>query len=183
MNDLEDTTAERFLDLLDSFGLRQNVCGATHISGHKLDLLISNSSDEYEILNGISITNPVLSDHYAVQCFNLKLTKPKFERRLIASRKVKSMDSNAFLKELRESSLLWNCPSDDLPELATLYNSVLRSLLDSHAPIKKRVITMRPRAPWFTLAIASEKRERRKLERAYCHTKLDSDKLLFIKPS
>ena len=90
------------------------------------------------------------------------------------------MDSNAFLKELQESSLLRNCPSDDLPELATLYNSVLRSLLDSHAPIKKRVINMRPRAPWFTLAIANEKRERTKLERAYRRTKLDSDKLLFI---
>ena len=55
VNDLEDTTAKRFLDLLDSFGLRQNVCGATHISGHTLDLVISNSSDEHEILNGISL--------------------------------------------------------------------------------------------------------------------------------
>ena len=84
------------------------------------------------------------------------------------------MHSNAFLKELRESSLPRNCPSDDLPELVTLYNSVLRSLLANHAPIKKRVITMRPKAPWFTLAIADEKRKRRKLELAYRRTKLES---------
>ena len=146
VNDPGDTTAGRFLDLLDSFGLCQNVCRATHISGHTLDLVISNSNVEHEILNGISITNPVLSDHYAV-CFNLSLTRPKFERRLIASRKIKSIDFDLFTKELQESSLLQNRPSDDLPDLVGLYNSVLRSLLDNHAPLKKRVTTMRPKAP------------------------------------
>ena len=134
VNDPGDTTARRFLDLLDSFGLCQNVCRATHISGHTLDLVISNSNVEHEILNGISITNPVLSDHHAV-CFNLSLTRPKFERRLIASRKIKSIDFDLFTKELQESSLLQNRPSDDLPELVGLYNSVLRSLLDNHAPL------------------------------------------------
>ena len=146
---------------------------------HTLDLVISNSNVEHEILNGISITNPVLSDHYAV-CFNLSLTRPKFERRLIASRKIKSIDFDLFTKELQESSLLQNRPSDDLPDLVGLYNSVLRSLLDNHAPLKKRVTTMRPKAPWFTLAIADEKRKRRKLERTYRRTNLDSDKQLFI---
>ena len=36
-----DINAEKFLDLLDSLGLKQNVTEPTHVDGHTLDLIIT----------------------------------------------------------------------------------------------------------------------------------------------
>ena len=40
-------------------------------------------------------------------------------------------------------------------------------LLDKHAPLKNRIITLRPAAPWYTESIRVEKQKRRKLERLW----------------
>lgn len=61
----------------------------------------------------------------------------------------------------------------DLDALVTTYayDSVLGSLLDKLAPLKERVITIRPSAPWYTKEISDEKRKRRRLERKWRSTK------------
>ena len=60
------------------------------------------------------------------------------------------------------------------------YDNVLRSLLDRHAPIKHRVVTVRPSAPWYSTEIAQNKRIRRKLERKWHSTLLPSDRELCV---
>ena len=57
---------------------------------------------------------------------------------------------------------------------------MLRSLLDRHAPIKQRVVTVHPSAPWYSTEIAQNKRIRRKLERKCRSTQLPSDRKLFM---
>jgi len=54
-----------------------------------------------------------------------------------------------FCDELPNSSLLLH-PPDDLHQLVAFYNSALVSILNKHAPVKRRVITIRPAAPWYT---------------------------------
>ena len=39
------------------------------------------------------------------------------------------------------------------------------SLLELHAPLKKRTIVVRPASPWYTDEIRTEKVKRRRLER------------------
>ena len=56
---------------------------------------------------------------------------------------------------------------DDVNELAAQYNSRLVSLLDKHAPIMSKVLTVHSRVPWFNPAIRILKRERRKAERSW----------------
>ena len=65
--------------------------------------------------------------------------------------------------ELFNSSLLLH-PPEDLHQLVSLYNSVLATILNKHAPVRRRVITIRPAAPWYTEEIKGEKRIRRRLE-------------------
>ena len=60
------------------------------------------------------------------------------------------------------------------------YDNVLRSLLDRHAPIKQRVVTVRPSAPWYSSEIAQNQRIRRKLERKWRSTLLPSDRELYV---
>ena len=62
----------------------------------------------------------------------------------------------------------------------TTYDNELRSLLDRHAPIKQRVVTVRPSAPWYSTEIAQNKRIRRKLERKWRSTLLPSDRKLYV---
>ena len=48
------------------------------------------------------------------------------------------------------------------------------------APIKQRVVTVRPSAPWHSIEIAQNKRIRRKLERKWRSTLLLSDRKLYV---
>ena len=56
---------------------------------------------------------------------------------------------------------------DDLNELAAQYNGRLFSLLNKHAPVKSKILTVHPRVPWFSPAIKNLKRDRRKAERSW----------------
>ncbi len=53
------------------------------------------------------------------------------------------------------------------------------SLLDSHAPLKSTVMTIRPMVPWMNNDIKDAKSERRKLERKMCKSDSDIDKRAF----
>ena len=41
-----------------------------------------------------------------------------------------------------------------------LYLSSLRSILDQHAPVQKRLLPIRPHSPWYTDEITQAKKER-----------------------
>ena len=58
------------------------------------------------------------------------------------------------------------------PLWSHVYDQVLGpSLLDARAPSRQRSITVRPKAPWYTSEIASQKRLRRKFEHQWRRTK------------
>ena len=60
-------------------------------------------------------------------------------------------------------------------ELVFEYNTTLKSLLDRHAPLKTKTITLRPTALWYTEELRSEKKKRRAFERRWRSSKLESD--------
>lgn len=100
-----------------------------------------------------------------------KLKKRHFAQKRISYRKLKLLDGEAFQGSIRDSlSGLEN--SDDLCKLVGDYSQVLTAALDRHAPIKTRVITERPRPPWYTEEIAEAKKARRRAERRWRRTKV-----------
>ncbi|CAB4003243.1 Hypothetical predicted protein [Paramuricea clavata] len=62
----------------------------------------------------------------------------------------------------------------DLVSLVNEYDC-LHTILDNHAPIKSREITLRPKAPWYTNEINDKKRIRRQLERKWHKTRTNAD--------
>ena len=58
-----------------------------------------------------------------------------------------------------------------------MYNFVLHSLLDTHAPSREKFDTLRPIAQWYNSEIASEKIKRRRLEHKWLKSKKNEDKL------
>ena len=60
-----DPVAAKFLDLLDTFNLKKHIKEETHHTGHTLDLVITRSGD-HDLISHVSVTDPAISDHYAV---------------------------------------------------------------------------------------------------------------------
>ena len=145
-----DQNARRFLaiDLLDTFNLKQHISTPTHRSGHTLDLIITREDDK--IASNFIVYDPVISDHLAVHC-QLTFTKPPFEKKEIHYRKLRSIDKTAFCQDILKSSLL------TISKLVNLYNKELFALLEQHAPLKKKIVTLRPTAPWCSEEIRKEK--------------------------
>lgn len=171
MNDLNDNNAGRFKDILESTGLTQHVSGPTHTHGHTLDLIITRTSEC--ILNGPPIVDRLFSDHFSVVC-ELKRAKPRITRVKSSYRKLKSIDVAALKTDLAQSNLCLD-PPDDLNSLVACYNNTLTTVLDQHAPVITKEITIRPSVPWFNNDIYQLKKLRRKAEKKWRLTKAESD--------
>ena len=116
----------------------------------------------------------MISDHLAVFC-NLSLKKPQFRWKVISTRKLRSLDIDSFREDVRNSSLVEEEPID-LDSAVAQYDYGLRLLLDQYAPAKKRLVTIRPFAPWYSPIVATKKQKRRRLERKSRKTRLQSDR-------
>ena len=178
VEDNSDNHAKRFLDLLNCFNLCvQNIVTPTHKSNHVLDVIITRS-DELSLVKGINVHDPVISDHFAVHC-NLSVLKTKQPTKSISFRKLHKIDKNQFHNDITNSSLLQS-PASDLTELCNQYDSVLSTILDSHAPIRSKLITIRPKAPWYTNDINESKIKRRRLERRWRKSGLTIDRQMYV---
>ena len=45
---------------------------------------------------------------------------------------------------------IYTNPASTVDELVAQYNDGLLSVIDKHAPLRKKVAVLRPSAPWFT---------------------------------
>ena len=165
INNPFDNTARQFLDLLNCFNLHVlNTVSPTHKNNNILDLIIVRT-DELTSLNP-SVNDPVMSDHFAVHC-NLPIGKPQNPKMVSTTRSLHNINLQSFVQDITSSTLL-NSPSSDLTELCDQYNtcSDLSTILDKHAPLRTKIITIRPKAPWHNNYIREQKRICRRLERS-----------------
>ena len=138
-------------------------------------LIIPISEDS--IVHHISVIDPVPSDHYIV-CCKVLLPKPSPEKKETAYRNLKCIDFARFRKDIRNLNLLDN----DITSIADLvepYNAKLASLFDDHARVRNKVVTLRPKSPWFTPEIREQKMKRRRLERRWQKTRLTVDREIY----
>ena len=100
--------------------------------------------------------------------------------RKVSYRKLHSVNVVSLNEDLATSELCQN-PSDDLQELVSSYNNTLMAALDKHAPLMTRTIVQRPRVPWFSpdQEIREAKRQRRKAEKRWRKSRLESDLAAF----
>ena len=79
--------------------------------------------------------------------------------------KLKSIDLQELRDDISDSPLISTVDEagHDLESMLTLYNTSLIGLLEKHAPLITRTITIRPSAPWYTEDIREEKQKRRAL--------------------
>ena len=159
--------AARFMDLLQSAGFEQKVIGATHKRRHTLDLVIVRNSDsslkgEPEIIHH----SYTISDHSAILC-TVDMPRICTTKMTVHRRNLRRIDMESWRNDIRDS-VLHSAASDsssDVNILTEEYNNVLRQLIDKHAPMRSRSITLRPHTPWFNDHLRCLKRQKRQLER------------------
>ena len=154
-------------DMLSTFNMLQHVNDPTHSSGHTLDWVISRSDDD--ILSSVDVSVP-LSDHHCINAI-LNLKKPPLPTKTITFWQYKKIDKERFLADLEESNLIKE-PVDTLEELIDQYNSTLCDLLNKHAPLKTKNITIWPIVHWYSYETKSLKVIRRKCENRWRASKL-----------
>ena len=153
-----------------------HVITPTHRSGYTSDLLITRD------LDGLVQTSPISDSflsHHCTVLSELTLRIPATTVKEVCYRETKAIDIESFKDDLRKSRLCQD-PPDALTDLVFCYGSTMTSLLDKHAPLQKKTITVRPRVPWFNNEIKEAKRLRRRNERIWRRTGLESDRLNFI---
>ena len=89
VDDINDSAARLFADLLDSMALNQHVHSATHELGHTLDLVITRQSDH--LIFGEPCADFLFSDHRAI-LFHIHSSRPSFKSHGVSFRKIKSID-------------------------------------------------------------------------------------------
>lgn len=71
-------------------------------------------------------------------------------------------------------------PVDNIAQLVGQYCDSLSALLDTHAPLKQRVLRLRPQSPWYSAEIVEAKRLRRRYEQMWRKSRLTVHREMFI---
>ena len=171
VDNLADSTAIKFLSIVESHGLFQHVSESTHIKGHILDLVLTRVSDNLVI--GCEVEG-LISDHLAVTSL-LQLHRPLRPQRSITYRKLKSIDPVRFREDLISMPLISN-QADNIDGIVEQYNTSIAHVLEKHAPLIKKIVTIRSDNPWLTDEIRLARRRARKLERRWRLRGLEFDK-------
>ena len=163
------------MELLRTFDYAQHVKQPTHKGNHILDLIITRSEDN--IIHRTTVVDPVLSDHYAVRC-KVLFAKSPLEKIEITYRNLKYIDYSRFREEIKDLKLMHD-NTLSLNNLVERHNTKLASLLNSHAPVRNKVVTLRPKSPWFTPEIKDQKAKLRRLERRWRKSRLTVDREIY----
>ena len=174
MDDDSKSETKDLFTVLDIFRLNQLVQSATHIGGHILDIVATDSvnisCDSVEV-----IKTATTSDHYLVK-FAIKCASNMDDngppRRIM--RKLRSVDISEFRSDI--SATLDTVDFSSLNSASQDIDRRLKQALDVHAPLIQFKPRTRTSAPWMNSCILNGRRLRRHLEEVYKKTNLQCDK-------
>ena len=170
---LSDT--KKFVDLLDSFNIRQHVYVPTHESGHTLDLILTRDVAELQV-SDIS-ADAYISDHSTVT-FLLDQKPMRYAENIVKYRRIKDININYFCNDLaKHHDNIMSCT--DVNQTTQLIEDIFAKTLDKHAPEYTKKYTDRPKMPWFPEDLMKIKICRRKHERDWRRKRTNSSKERF----
>ena len=143
------------------------------MSGNILDLVITHRVSSI-ITSSVKSTS-LLTDHHVVEC-HITVSKPASLKRRVDYRKYSSIDKRAFATDIVGAFAADPGTND---ELIDMYNITIATVLNKHAPIVSRIITVRPKTPWHTEDLSKAKRDLRCAERRWKKTRLVVHRQIF----
>ena len=159
----------RFLASLDGTGFQQHIEGPTHRAGNTLDLVLTHSDSN--LVKNWNV-GPRLSDHHIILC-KLNVAKPAQQKQVTSTRKLRSIDSEAFCIDFNATLVSLGETSGNVNCAVKNFETAVNTTLDKHAPASKRTSSQRIRQPWYTSDIHVARRVRRKYEKKWRRTRLE----------
>ena len=157
-----------FLTTSEVLGLESHCRFATHRMGNTLDVFFTEIASDITICS--CTPGPFILDHCMVECTTL-MPQRDIIKKSVTFRKIKDIDTAQFAKNVEKHPLLnTEDQIDDIDILVTNLETALRESLDSHAPERSKVITCRPKCPWYTKDLKHQKgvvRHRERFWRKY----------------
>ena len=178
IEDPKDLNAQKFVTLCESKGFTQHVTGPTHVSGGTLDLIftITSCSDNLSVKN--LIVDPdtgTTSDHYLAY-FDLPLqlnSLQKCHSETKDVREFKKMNLADFREDLFCSPLNL-IEFKSVEEAVDVYQNVVQSILDKHAPLTSKTFKV-DQSPWWDSSCQQAKRDMKKAQRKFYKNKDDEE--------
>ena len=167
-----DKSVNEFKYLIDEHDLTQCIDEQTHINGHTLDLCLYRCVDK-AFVDFPTVKDKCISDHFVLTA-TLPFHKPKHVKETVQKRNVSSIDLSAFQCALSDSF-------DNVTSEMTsfIFHDCVTSVLNKFAPLKNKLTTLRPAAPWINLAVKAQKQIKRRAERLFRKTRLTIHKQIF----
>ncbi len=166
MNKNDDPEACQFKEFLTTYDVMNHVVKPTCRSGNTLDLVITRRGSKFLLDHSVDYE---VSDHNIIRCY-LDMDKPPLQKEVITFRRYKSIDKAKFSHDL-QTRLSSVSQLKDINSMVDAYNSSLKDILDTHAPVQRKVVLIRHKTPWMSENILKEKRVRRSLERKWRENK------------
>lgn len=160
--DVKSAVSSEFLELLESCNLIQHVNFSTHLHGHTLDLLISQSDNNF--LKSVQPSD-YIADHASVMATLDTSIVSEGDAPRISYRSYHKINLDIFKQDIQNSDLHKN-PNTTPDGLYQQYHDTLSSLLDKHAPLQSRRLKKRPGVP-HNSKIIQAKKDKRRLERKW----------------
>ena len=104
----------------------------------------------------------LLSD-YSIIHYKLQTTDKIINLKEISHRKLKEINIDLLKEDISKIPHYGDYNSPD--EFVQLYTNSLNSIINKHAPLKKKLVSNKPNVPWFNDTIVAEISKRRRLEK------------------
>ncbi len=159
VDNTNDALGLSFTDLINSFGVKQNVTGPTHRFNHTLDLIISHGIDLTDI--DIVPQSDDVTDHFLVSCMLHITDINNMAPRYRPGRIIVPATKDRFTNNLPDSSQLLCVPinTDELDTITSNLGTIFSNTLETVAPIKLKKVREKSAAPWYSSYTHSLKKE------------------------
>jgi hypothetical protein len=176
------------------FDLLQHVTSPTHEKGRTIDLIFTRSSSK--LVHSVAVGQG-LSDHSSVH-FKLSMTSLLNNDQRCSKRSYGAISLSTFNEDIQcyacqpvfshiidatnspnqQATPSWS--SSSLINVITVkFDNSLRSILDSHAPLKETKVRCRNTLPWWTPEIRILRKSVRKAESHWRKSRLEVDRLIY----
>ena len=175
VDQLTTSETKQFMSVIESHGLLQHVSDPTHTREHILDLILTRSADA--LVHTCEVSHKI-SDHYAVHIC-IVCGKSKKTQKSVKYRKLGSIDVNDLQADIQNKLAAVDWSSLSAEECVNLYNTILHTTFEDHAPTKQKTFVERDLQPWINEDVLKAKRVRRKYERQWRRTRLTVHRTIY----
>ena len=133
------TESHALTELFETFDLSNIVKGPTCFKSvtnpSLVDVILTNTPAR--VLSHVN-TDIDVSDFHNLVCVITRMHAPKTQTRVITYRSYKRMDDQAFIDDLAQAPLHVSNIFDDVDDQLWFHNTLVRNVIDEHAPLKQK---------------------------------------------